>query len=256
MLHSVSSSVSTGSVSFYLTSVSSLLSASVLARNQYLSMDPALPGVFSSPYPFGIDPVRPSSSSSSLSWLQYHCIFVSLSLGFLLDSVLFVSSTDLGYGQQQTNFPELVQDEDVSHHWCHSHDFWSLFVIFQLLVGIQGCTFLVCVFCTTPPFLFLLIFILSCLHISLLTKFCFLFSPGTLARWAKCSLCWSQSCSSCCVCLATWCLWWSTSGLPTLPPNPKLHPVYSSTSLTCSSSQTTLTIHRFITDRCVMCSLP
>ena len=32
-------------------------SSSVLAQNQYLSMDPTVAGVFTSPYPFGIDPV-------------------------------------------------------------------------------------------------------------------------------------------------------------------------------------------------------
>lgn len=46
-----------------------------------------------------------------------------------------VSFSDLGAGQQQTNFPELIQDEDVSHHWCHSHDFWGLLVSLQLLVS-------------------------------------------------------------------------------------------------------------------------
>lgn len=35
-------------------------SSSVLAENQYLSMNPVVSGVFTSPYPFGIDPVRPS----------------------------------------------------------------------------------------------------------------------------------------------------------------------------------------------------
>lgn len=43
--------------------------------------------------------------------------------------------SDLGPVQQQTNFPELIQDEDVSHHWCHSHDIWSLLVILQLHVS-------------------------------------------------------------------------------------------------------------------------
>lgn len=46
-----------------------------------------------------------------------------------------MSLSDLGAVQQQTNFPELVQDEDVGHHRCHSHDFWSLLVILQLLVS-------------------------------------------------------------------------------------------------------------------------
>lgn len=45
-----------------------------------------------------------------------------------------VLSSDLGAGQQQTYIPELIQDEDVSHHWYNSHDFWSLPVILQLLV--------------------------------------------------------------------------------------------------------------------------
>lgn len=44
------------------------------------------------------------------------------------------SNSDLGPGQQQTDFPELLQDEDVGHHWRHSHDLWSLLVILQLPV--------------------------------------------------------------------------------------------------------------------------
>lgn len=47
-------------------------SSSVLAGSQYLSMDPVVPGVFTDPYPFGIDPVQ------SPSWLHFLscCYFV------------------------------------------------------------------------------------------------------------------------------------------------------------------------------------
>lgn len=39
-------------------------SASVLAGTPFLSIDPAEPGAFTGPYPFGIDPVRTSHSSN------------------------------------------------------------------------------------------------------------------------------------------------------------------------------------------------
>lgn len=54
-------------------------SASVLAGNQYLSMDPVVSGVFTSPYPFGIDPV----------WLSHSSILPSrLLLSFMLSFCL------------------------------------------------------------------------------------------------------------------------------------------------------------------------
>lgn len=81
-------------------------------------MDPVVTGVFTSPYPFGIDPVRTSHYLA-------HCCFVTAPI-LILSGV--VSWSDLGAVQQQTNFPELVQDEDVGHHRYHSHDFWSLLV--------------------------------------------------------------------------------------------------------------------------------
>ena len=89
-------------------------------------MDPAVPGVFTSPYPFGIDPVWPSHS------FNIHTV-----VSFVAAPVLILShavSTDLGDGQQQAELPELVQDEDVGHHRHHSHDLWSLLVILQLPV--------------------------------------------------------------------------------------------------------------------------
>lgn len=50
----------------YLTLVPSISSSSVLAGSPVLSMDPAVPGVFTSIYPFGIDPVRPACFLSHL----------------------------------------------------------------------------------------------------------------------------------------------------------------------------------------------
>lgn len=68
---------------------------------------------------------------------------INLSVLSLFLSLFFATTSnfnrsvfaDLGAGQQQTNFPELIQDEDVNHHWCLSHDVWSLLVIFQLHVS-------------------------------------------------------------------------------------------------------------------------
>lgn len=97
-------------------------------------MDPAVPGVFTSPYPFGIDPVWPSHS------FNIHTV-----VSFVAAPVLILShavSTDLGDGQQQAELPELVQDEDVGHHRHHSHDLWSLLVILQLPVIHQVLPFL------------------------------------------------------------------------------------------------------------------
>lgn len=60
-------------------------------------------------------------------------------------------SSGLGDGQQQTNIPKLLQDEDVSHHRHYSHDFWSLLVILQLLVSnvypFVACVLLAHLFC-------------------------------------------------------------------------------------------------------------
>ena len=27
--------------------------------------------------------------------------------------------------RKQDQFPECLQNEDINHHWCHSHDVWS-----------------------------------------------------------------------------------------------------------------------------------
>uniref|UniRef100_A0A7N6A5I5 V-type proton ATPase subunit a n=1 Tax=Anabas testudineus TaxID=64144 RepID=A0A7N6A5I5_ANATE len=51
--------------------------ASVLAGNQYLSMDPAEPGVFVSPYPFGIDPVW-GMASNKLTFLNSYKMKMSV----------------------------------------------------------------------------------------------------------------------------------------------------------------------------------
>lgn len=75
-------------------------SSSVLAGSQYLAMDPAVPGVFTSPYPFGIDPVWPSHS------FNIHTVVL-----FVAAPVLILSravSTDLGDGKQQAKLLELV----------------------------------------------------------------------------------------------------------------------------------------------------
>lgn len=77
----------------------------------------------------------------------------------------FVSSSDLESGHQQSNFPKLIQEEDVDHHRCYSHDVWSVFVIFQLLVSDHTFTFLVSVCHVPPAFLFLLI--LTCIYLCL-----------------------------------------------------------------------------------------
>lgn len=57
-----------------------LSSASVIAGNKFLSMDPVVSGVFTNPYPFGIDPVWPSHPPSQLIWLTLHPYLFSLVL--------------------------------------------------------------------------------------------------------------------------------------------------------------------------------
>lgn len=59
-------------------------SSSVLAQNQYLSMDPTVAGVFTSPYPFGIDPVWPSQSLHLLSRSIYFMLPSCLSVKTVL----------------------------------------------------------------------------------------------------------------------------------------------------------------------------
>uniref|UniRef100_A0A7N6AR44 V-type proton ATPase subunit a n=1 Tax=Anabas testudineus TaxID=64144 RepID=A0A7N6AR44_ANATE len=56
--------------------------ASVLAGNQYLSMDPAEPGVFVSPYPFGIDPVW-GMASNKLTFLNSYKMKMSVIIGII-----------------------------------------------------------------------------------------------------------------------------------------------------------------------------
>lgn len=62
-------------------------SSSVLAENQYLSMDPVVSGVFTSPYPFGIDPVWPSHLSNLPSGLHFS-FMLSSCLSLYPDSFL------------------------------------------------------------------------------------------------------------------------------------------------------------------------
>ena len=64
-------------------------SASVLEGSEYLSMDPVVSGVFTSPYPFGIDPVCPSNSSPLPS--QLHCFsFTSSALSIYSFSCVII----------------------------------------------------------------------------------------------------------------------------------------------------------------------
>uniref|UniRef100_A0A669CW43 V-type proton ATPase subunit a n=1 Tax=Oreochromis niloticus TaxID=8128 RepID=A0A669CW43_ORENI len=56
--------------------------SSVLAGSQYLSMDPAVPGVFTSPYPFGIDPVW-GMANNKLTFLNSYKMKMSVIIGII-----------------------------------------------------------------------------------------------------------------------------------------------------------------------------
>ncbi|XP_032384303.1 V-type proton ATPase 116 kDa subunit a isoform X1 [Etheostoma spectabile] len=56
--------------------------SSVLAGNQYLSMDPVVSGVFTSPYPFGIDPVW-GLSNNKLTFLNSYKMKMSVIIGVI-----------------------------------------------------------------------------------------------------------------------------------------------------------------------------
>ncbi|XP_006810209.1 T cell immune regulator 1, ATPase H+ transporting V0 subunit a3b, partial [Neolamprologus brichardi] len=56
--------------------------SSVLAGSQYLSMDPVVPGVFTSPYPFGIDPVW-GMSNNKLTFLNSYKMKMSVIIGII-----------------------------------------------------------------------------------------------------------------------------------------------------------------------------
>lgn len=56
--------------------------SSVLAGNQYLSMDPVVSGVFTSPYPFGIDPIW-GLSNNKLTFLNSYKMKMSVIIGVI-----------------------------------------------------------------------------------------------------------------------------------------------------------------------------
>ncbi|XP_028271369.1 T cell immune regulator 1, ATPase H+ transporting V0 subunit a3b [Parambassis ranga] len=56
--------------------------ASVLAENQYLSMDPVVSGVFTSPYPFGIDPIW-GLANNKLTFLNSYKMKMSIIIGII-----------------------------------------------------------------------------------------------------------------------------------------------------------------------------
>uniref|UniRef100_A0A8C5FZ97 V-type proton ATPase subunit a n=1 Tax=Gouania willdenowi TaxID=441366 RepID=A0A8C5FZ97_GOUWI len=62
--------------------VNNVWNSSVLAGSQYLSMDPALPGVFTSPYPFGIDPIW-GLSNNKLTFLNSYKMKMSVIIGII-----------------------------------------------------------------------------------------------------------------------------------------------------------------------------
>lgn len=56
----------------------------MLAGTPFLSIDPAEPGAFKGPYPFGIDPVRMSQSPNFVQHLGFHPIAFSFGTAGLL----------------------------------------------------------------------------------------------------------------------------------------------------------------------------
>lgn len=84
------------------------ISSSVLAQNQYLTMDPVVNGVFVGPYPFGIDPVWPAKSlpvpsrptEPCFSFLPYHLD----SLNTLALPCLVLSCQIWGMANNKLNF--------------------------------------------------------------------------------------------------------------------------------------------------------
>uniref|UniRef100_A0A665T7H9 V-type proton ATPase subunit a n=1 Tax=Echeneis naucrates TaxID=173247 RepID=A0A665T7H9_ECHNA len=56
--------------------------ASVLAGSEYLTMDPVVPGVFTSPYPFGIDPIW-GLSNNKLTFLNSYKMKMSVIIGII-----------------------------------------------------------------------------------------------------------------------------------------------------------------------------
>lgn len=95
-----------------------------LQTNALLTLDPNISGVFSGPYPFGIDPVSKRESD--------HTTPPSAVGQNITDSDI---PTDMELGGESALLPQLLQDEDVCHHRCRTHDLWSGAECLQSLVS-------------------------------------------------------------------------------------------------------------------------
>lgn len=89
-----------------------------LEGNAVLQLDPAVPGVFNGPYPLGIDPVKHAHSLRTKTHYSNAC--------YILQCCVCGLNADLERCHQQADFPQLIQDEDVSDPGCHPHAFWSI----------------------------------------------------------------------------------------------------------------------------------
>lgn len=98
-----------------------------LQTNALLTLDPNVSGVFSGPYPFGIDPV----SDRSLIHIPLHRA-VSENVHF----PFFFMTSDMEPGSQPLVLPQLIQDEDVRYNRGHPHDLWSRAECLQSLVSL------------------------------------------------------------------------------------------------------------------------
>ena len=89
-----------------------------LQTNALLTLDPNVSGVFSGPYPFGIDPVS-KCTQMLLSWHNWTHPRI------ICAETLFNMPSDLEHGGEPTVLPQLLQDEDVSCYRGHPHELWS-----------------------------------------------------------------------------------------------------------------------------------